>query len=769
MANSSTITEELAGTNIAKGKHWRGWTLLFLQAMATGLAVGLCLLGLVAMTAATAMAQPASPTEEQQTKSLPEELRQLPRGETIPEGAALMFLTDHGLIAAPLQSTNVVMRVSGHVVRTRVNQTFHNPSSDWLNATYRFPMPDGSAVDGLVMRVGDTLIRGEIKEKQIAKRTFERAQRQGKRASLISQSKPNDFTASVANISPRGDISIEIEYQQVLRLGPDGWALRFPTVVAPRYQSPQKEQIALIPVSHHGDDVSPTQEHRANQRSIRLGDLAPAYRLHAGDDTTALVTPVMPANDRDQNRIQIQIELNAGVPVTVPRSLTHQVAVTPVDETSGNYTINLMTADIANRDFELQWEPEAGKEPVASVQFEQFDGQWYGLAVVAPPDPGASAPLAQPREVVFVIDTSGSMHGDSITQAIESLHFGLRRLNPKDRFNIIRFSSDSSALFQVSQRANKQNLSRAQDFVDNLVAEGGTEMTGALERALRPAIPAGFISQVIFVTDGAVGAEQTLFNMIENLLGNRRLFTVGIGSAPNDYFMTKAAAAGRGSFTTIGSTRQVKQRMTRLFEKLAFPMLADLKLFDVNGEVVRTDTPIRDLYAGEPVIHSFRVDKKPAALFLEGSRDQQAWQQEIQVATTSNAGIHRLWARDTLDGFSAQIRRADLSSDRRDQLRAGATQLALKHGLVSRYTSLVAVDHTPVRPADEAATDTAVPRQLPKGWSAKHVLGSQGGQLAQGSTGVWLQILFGGLLLLIAAVFGAIFLTRAENLIGQTK
>jgi Ca-activated chloride channel family protein len=734
-ANSTTTAQVLAATSLPANNHWRGWTIVILQAMATGLAVGLCLLALVVTTAATAQAQTQTQTnaatdtrgEEPIGESLPEEFQHLPRNDSIPEGAALMFRTDHGLIAAPLQSTNVVMRVSGHVVRTRVSQTYHNPSDAWLNATYRFPMPDGSAVDGLVMRVGETIIRGEIKEKEVAKRAFELAKREGKRASLVSQSKPNDFTARVANISPRGDISIEIEYQQVLRLGPDGWALRFPTVVAPRYKPQARPQIALTPVVYGG---------KHEQQS-------------------------------DLNRIQLRVEMNAGIPVTVPRSLTHQVSVTPNDEEQGNYTISLTTADIANRDFELQWEPRAGKQPAASIQFEEFDGQWYGLVVVAPPDPDAIAPLTQPREVIFVIDTSGSMHGDSIDQAVESLHFGLRRLNPKDRFNIIRFSNESSALFNSSLRASSENLDRARNFVDNLEANGGTEMNGAIERALRPSIPAGYISQVIFVTDGAVGAEQALFNTIENLLGNRRFFTVGIGTAPNGYFMKKAAAAGRGSFTMIGSTRQVKTRMTRLFEKLAFPMLANLQLRNVNGEIIKTDTPIRDLYAGEPMIHSFRVDRKPDALFLEGTRDQEPWQQEMRIHASTNTGVHRLWARDTLDGFSAQIRRADLNTERRNELRAGATQLALKHGLVSQYTSLVAVDQTPVRPENETATDTAVPRHLPKGFSARHTVSTTGGQLAQGSTGLWLQMLFGGLLLFLSVAFGALFLTRAEKLVGD--
>ncbi|MGB7301454.1 MAG: marine proteobacterial sortase target protein [Burkholderiaceae bacterium] len=760
--------------------HWQGWLLLLLKSVAFALAISLSLMILVALTAATAMAQQNQGERNSQTHTIPrtnpatrvvQGLQGLPRGAEIADGAVLMFQTDAGPIAAPLQSTRVHMTVSGHVVRTRVAQTYHNPSGQWMDAVYRFPMPDGSAVDGLTMTAGDRVIRGEIKAREAARRSFERAKAQGKRASLIAQTRPNDFNARVSNIEPNGAIRIEIEYQQVLTLGPDGWALRFPTVVAPKYYGATAMPSQLVKTAYamQDDDLlgrtpgpGPDPDRAAPQTS-------PVMTNNGSEKSSAEITPgeIVNTLNASQNRIQIDIQIDAGIPVTVPRSLTHAVSVETIDENAGVYKVQLATADIANRDFELQWEPQPGNATSASVQFEQFDGQWYGLALVAAPDPTLTTPLHQPREVIFVIDTSGSMHGDSIDQAVQALHAGLRRLNPKDRFNIIRFSSTHEALFNHSQLAGPARLKRAGDFLDSLQADGGTEMAGALQRALEPGIPAGFISQVVFITDGAVGTEQALFNMIESMLGNRRLFTVGIGSAPNDYFMKKAASAGRGSFTTISSTKQVQRRMTRLFEQLAYPMLTDLTLRDVNGDLLQTDSPIRDLYAGEPVIHSFRANKKPAALFLEGRRGNTPWQQEIRLVDTSDSGIHRLWARDALDDFGARIRQADLTAEQRDALRRGATDLALKHGLVSRYTSLVAVDHTPARPVGASSQHGEIPRHLPKGWSAKHTLGSnQSGQLATGSTGVWLQLLTGALLLLLALGFGAAFLMQAEKLLS---
>ena len=210
--------------------------------MVTGLAVSLVLLCLVVLTASAASAQsrpdiaPPAAESAQGQKNIPKTLAQLPRGEQIPDGAALLFQTTEGPVAAPLQSTTVRLKVTGHTVRAEVSQTYRNPSDQWLDASYRFPLPADSAVDTMRMRIGDQLIKGVIQERQQATRNYETARREGKRASLVLQRKPNDFTAQVANISPRGDITIEIEYQQVLAMTPNGWSLRFPTVVAPRYR-----------------------------------------------------------------------------------------------------------------------------------------------------------------------------------------------------------------------------------------------------------------------------------------------------------------------------------------------------------------------------------------------------------------------------------------------------------------------------------------------------------------------------------------------------
>lgn len=763
---TATNTHHLCAQTLTPPSHWQGWLALLAKAMATALGVSMILMVLVAATAARAMAAPNERTDAitPQTEPAQSAREELGPDRIIGEGSALIFQTSAGLIAAPMQSTQVKMRVSGHIVRTAVEQTFTNPSDQWINATYRFPLPDQSAVDTLSMTFNNKTVRGEIKTKEIAKRNYESARALGKRASLVAQRKPNDFTAQVANIGPKETIRIALEYQQTLSLGAEGWVLRFPTVVAPRY--PGKKTGGMITAAYRpGRDrtagaASPDDDYRS--ASTDTGINAVTARLKQ-----RFFPPVLLSKDSRQNRIEIAVELDAGIPISAPESLTHRISVQATDEESSRYLVGLQVAELANRDFELRWEPQPGTKPHASVQFEQFGDHWYGLALVGAPDASQSTPIDQAREVIFVIDTSGSMHGDSLEQALDALRFALRRLNPKDRFNIVRFSDNHQALFGHSQRASTQNLAQATNFLDSFSANGGTRMQGALRFALSTPVPEGHISQVIFITDGAVRTEKQLFTQIESSLGNRRLFTVGIGSAPNGYFMRKAAAAGRGSFTMVSSNKQVQRRISNLFRKLAFPMLTDLRLTDEQGTPIATESPIRDLYIDEPIVHSFRTKVRPTKLFLQGKRGKENWQEAIGISESASSGIHKLWARDALRTMSADIRRASISGEQRKTLRNQATQLALKHELVSNYTALVAVDHSVGRPQGIQAKSQAVPRQLPQGWSAKHTLGTASqGSLAQGNAGIWMQLVIGAMLLLIAAMFGATCLTRAEQLIA---
>ncbi|MEZ5738661.1 MAG: marine proteobacterial sortase target protein [Burkholderiaceae bacterium] len=768
-ANSLERSDSLSG--------WLVWLGLLAQAAGLALVIGTALMLLVALGANAAQAQGLAPAESATAPGaprlapgapLPDALARLPRSEQPPEGTALLFHTTAGLVSAPLQASKVQMRVTGTTVRAVVRQTYRNPSEDWLDASYQFPLPDEGAVDGLRLRVGHRVIEGEIQERATANRTFETARRAGQRAALVSQHRPNVFTARVANIEPWSEIAIEIEYQQSLRLTETGWSLHFPTVVAPRY-----EPMPDLSVAGASPQPPMTDGERLVPMPVSYADAATSAGFDAHQPTLLQADP-------RANRIHIDVQLQPGMPVTTPVSTSHvieveKIAALPAPEQDpaaappAGYAIRFAAEALADRDFVLQWSPLPGERPAGNLQIESHQGELYGQLNVAPPDT-ASLPRDQaPREITFVIDTSGSMHGASLAQARGALRFGLERLGPDDRFNVIQFNDRFEALFRTSVPATAANLAKAGRYVDRLEANGGTEMKPALAHALQASIPAGFLSQVVFITDGAVGNEDELFDLLDARLGSRRLFTIGIGSAPNSWFMRQAAVTGRGSFTLIAADQQLEAGMARLFRQLAHPALTDLQLTDVHGERIDTGAPIRDLYAGDPVVINFPLTRRPDAVFLTGRMGRQPWQQEISVTDAPDSGIHKRWAKTALEQAEAQIRRQRAAGRADDELRIAATRLALTHQLVSPWTSLVAVDRTPARPLDQPAREAQVPRQFPAGGQIDKVFGSQGQTLASGSTGLWLQFVLGAVLLLLALLFAATALTRAQDLVQENR
>jgi Ca-activated chloride channel family protein len=257
------------------------------------------------------------------------------------------------------------------------------------------------------------------------------------------------------------------------------------------------------------------------------------------------------------------VRLQAGFPLGEVKSHHHAIKTEKPDGSTS--IIRLAEGPVpADRDFELTWKPAAEKAPSVGLFRERVGDSDYLLAFVTPPAVEQAQQKPMPREVIFVIDNSGSMGGVSIIQAKASLIYALGRLQPNDRFNVIRFDHTMDVLFPSAVPADREHVGRATSFVDALQANGGTEMVPAMRAALSDnAGDAGYVRQVVFLTDGAIGNEQQLFETINALRGRSRIFMVGIGSAPNTYLMTRAAELGRGTFTHIGSVEQVEERMRR--------------------------------------------------------------------------------------------------------------------------------------------------------------------------------------------------------------
>jgi Ca-activated chloride channel family protein len=365
--------------------------------------------------------------------------------------------------------------------------------------------------------------------------------------------------------------------------------------------------------------------------------------------------------------------------------------------------------------------------------------------MVVPPQPSANEKASLdrfPRETVLIVDTSGSMAGVSMEQAKAAVLYALATLKPNDRFNIVEFNSILRPLFPDALPASPENLKHAKAWVSALKAGGGTEMAPALKFALNGRDTPGVLRQVIFMTDGGVSNEDELFRLIAERLGATRLFTIGIGSAPNSHFMTKSAQFGRGTFTYIGDVREVEEKMAKLFAKIESPVLKDVAIRWADGSNVETFPPrVPDLYLGEPIVVSAVFNRSASrTIVVSGLRGNQPWSVTLTPSSDSGAnGVGVLWARSKIASLMDELR---TGRDEKD-IRPAVLKVALEHHLVSAYTSLVAVDVTPTAPGGDTRV-AMVKSMMPHG--------SAVGSLPQTDTAATLQFLLGLLALAAAAM-----------------
>ncbi len=595
---------------------------------------------------------------------------------------------------APLLKTEIDADISGPVARYTLRHTFINTGKNWTEAIYTYPLPSDSAVDRLVMHVGNRVIEGEIAEKKEAARRYAEAKASGRNAGLVSQKRPNVFSTSVANIAPGAHVTVEIGFQETLSMLDDGFHLRLPLVVGPHFYPAERNKVVA---SWSGTEKAPAEEGH-------------------------VPTMLRAAEDGKGNPVTITVNLHAGFPLGDIESASHDVEI----ERLGADRARIMFKESApaEKDFSLDWQAKPGTAPVAGLFAEQKDGVRYGLMMLSPPNRVADLPKP-PREVVFVVDTSGSMHGSSIDQARAALRLALARLRPEDTFRIYRFSDDVSAFRDVAIPATPENVTAAATFVSGLTAEGGTEIVGAAERTFLGTRDPSRLTQVVLITDGAVGNEDALFDLIDRRLGEARLFTVGIGSAPNGYLMTRAARAGRGTYTFIQAPDQVAARMSALFLKLETPALTDVTVTweGAAGQVEAWPNPIPDLYLGEPIEVLAALPDGVTSAQVAGRIDGKIWQTQVALnAIENHPGIAALWGREKIASLMSELRRA---GEGRDAIRAEIVKTALKFGLVSTFTSLVAVDETPARPEGVKLVSKDVPANLPEGWSREHITGER--------------------------------------------
>ncbi|AGB75713.1 MULTISPECIES: marine proteobacterial sortase target protein [Rhizobium] len=614
-------------------------------------------------------------------------------------GSLLLQTKDEGkYIEAPRLATDVDLDVNGPTARAVLTQAFENTTDKWVEALYVFPLPEDSAVYSLKMIVGNRVVVADIKEKQAARAIYEKARREGKKASLVEQQRPNIFTNTVANIGPHEKIVVQIEYQQSVRLADGRFSLRVPLVVAPR---------------HNPQDASPITQ----QADLKAGWGHFKQSSSREVSNQPISTPLMvPGGDR-ANPVTLKVNLNAGFPLDDVKSLYHAVKIDKVNDAGRRITLDGDAT--ADRDFVLEWSAIASNMPSVGLFREHVGKDDYMLAYVMPP--AVATPQKAGREVVFVIDNSGSMGGTSIEQARASLDYALSRLEPNDRFNVIRFDNTMTKFFPDSVMATAENIASARRFVTGLEAAGGTEMLPPLQAALDDSHQANGLRQVVFLTDGEVSNEQQLLDAIAKSRGRSRIFMVGIGSAPNTYLMSRAAELARGSFTHIGSVAEVNERMRALFDKLENPAVTDVAAAFSEKNVSLSPNLLPDIYHGEPLVLAARMGKAAGTLTVSGKIGDRPWTISLPLDQASNAkGISKIWARRQIDDAEVNLTLGKITQADADKR---ILQLALDHHLVTRLTSLVAVDTKRLRPTNAPLTQADIPLQLPAGWDYNKLLG----------------------------------------------
>lgn len=704
----STTPSPSAADALGRRKDWqpRSWQKLHLLCMLLGIFI------LMARTAPTLAAQ-----------------------ETLTAGT-LTFTSKGETSEAPRLHTGVRMEVSGIIARVEVRQRFQNTGDQWVEGIYAFPLPENSAVDRLHMTVGERVIVGEIREKVAAQKLFEQAKASGQRASLVQQHRANLFRTSVANIGPHETIEVAIGYLQIVDQQAGRYSLRFPLTITPRYLPATSTYAALSATSDTPvSEVSLSSSIPGNTASI--GDLQPSFA----------------SADAARQSVSFDISIDAGVAVDDIRSAYHKIKTS---QHEGRYAVRLVDRAVApDHDFELAWTPVVYAEPATAMFREQTDAGEHVLLMFMPPQ--ETARIATPRDVIFIIDTSGSMSGESMEQARAALFNGLSTLKPRDRFNVMQFNSTYDALFRQTVEVTEENLDSARDYVNALYSTGGTEMYAVLKAAMATPTSGEHLRQIVFITDGAVGNEHELMRLIEDSLGDARLFTVGIGSAPNGAFMRKAAQTGRGTFTYIGSTGEVDARMSELLQKIESPILTNIQLQWPDGVSPEyAPAQVGDLYAGEPVVVTARVNGNVRGTLGISGVAASAWTRQISLDRAAfRNGVATLWARHRVEDLM-DLRAARLSPD---EIRAQVLPLALQYGLVTQYTSLIAVDKTPARPNGERLDAHRIDNTKPQGsnWPTT--------DLPKTATPATLQMTIGASMLMFALLLGVI---RRKTLSAQS-
>src|SRR5215217_4936469 len=481
--------------------------------------------------------------------------------------------TGNARSACPLKHTNVKAEISGFISRVVVTQQFENPFKEKIEAVYTFPLPQNAAVDDMAMIVGDRTVRGKILPREEAQAVYDAAKSNGQVAGLLDQERPNIFTQSVANILPGAQVKITISYVETLSYVNGAYEFVFPMVVGPRY----------VPGS-------------ATSRNLGNGFAPDTDRV---PDASRITPKASPAGMRSGHDVSLEVTLDAGLIIDNIASKTHPIDIQRPDARSARLRLR-EGPTIPNKDFVLRYDVAGQAVQDALLTHRSEKGGFFTM-ILQPPG-RITAEDVMPKELVFVLDTSGSMEGFPIEKAKETMNLALDSLYPSDTFNLITFAGDTRVLFPQPVPATRENLKKARTFLSSRSGAGGTEMMKAIRAALAPSDDQSHVRIVCFMTDGYVGNDMEIISEIEKH-PNARVFSFGIGSAVNRFLLDKMAEAGRGEVEYVGLKDDGSAAARRFHERVRNPLLTDITV-EWNNLPVADVYPRRipDLFGAKPLV-----------------------------------------------------------------------------------------------------------------------------------------------------------------------
>lgn len=597
----------------------------------------------------------------------------------------------------PLKHTEVKAEVSGYLSRVEVIQEFTNPYNEPIEAVYVFPMPDRAAIDEMEMQIGARVIKGLMKGRDEARQIYNQAKLDGKRASLLEQERANIFTQSVANILPGNTIIIKISYIEVLDYDNGKYTFVFPMVVGPRY----------------------------NPASVK--------------DSVKITPPIA----RSGHDISLEVNLyTANIPFQNLKSKQHEVSIAKKSEVAAVITLSSEDS-IPNKDFILEYEV-AGDLPEFAVLSNNSDGDDGFFTLMVQP-PVVSEKLAYlPKEMIFIMDTSGSMRGNPIEISKETMNYSLDNLNPGDTFNIYQFDSRVELFSEKPILSTDENIKKAKSYINNLQASGGTEMMTATRKVFSQPLQEGRLRIISLMSDGLIGNDDEIIKEIKEKIGNdTRLFGFAIGSSPNRYLFNKMDEVGRGVSYYANMGANPEEIVDKFYDRIDSPVLTGINI-DWKGLDVYDLYPqaIPDLFDGEPFyvhgrykkggkadieISGRMADEKPAddawdKIFNSGepikaSVNSFSVSVDLPVDNKHNTGLKSVWARSKIDDLmDSMYHKFEGANDKIAEI----TKLGIDYHVMTQYTSFVAVDDSVVTESGQNPKRVDVPVSLPAGMKAQN-------------------------------------------------